>query len=69
MPNSPNYEFWINTITFSGHIISSEGIMVDPKKVVIFKRCPRPTIPTDIGVIVQEVVWPSWCRDQGEVNG
>jgi hypothetical protein len=26
-------EFWINKVTFLGHVISSEGIVVDPSKV------------------------------------
>ena len=30
-------EFWLNVVTFLGHIISSEGIMVDPQKVVVVK--------------------------------
>ncbi|KAF3641772.1 hypothetical protein FXO38_21480 [Capsicum annuum] len=41
-------EFWLNTITFLGSIISTEGIMVDPHKVAVVKRWPRPTTPTDI---------------------
>lgn len=41
-------EFWLNVVTFLGHIISNEGIMVDLQKVVVVKRWPRPTTPTDI---------------------
>jgi hypothetical protein len=26
-------EFWIKEVTFSGHVVSPEGIMVDPGKV------------------------------------
>jgi hypothetical protein len=26
-------EFWINEVSFLGHVISSEGITVDPSKV------------------------------------
>lgn len=35
-------------MTFRGHIISSEGIMVDPYKVTVVKRWPRPMTPIDI---------------------
>ena len=33
---------------FFGHIISSEGIEVNPKKTERLKNCPRPLTPTDI---------------------
>ena len=41
-------EFWLNIVTYLGHIISSEGIMVDPQKVAVVKKWPRPTTPIDI---------------------
>ena len=33
---------------FPGHIISNEGIEVNPKKTKAVKNCPRPFNPTDI---------------------
>ena len=33
---------------FLGHIISNEGIQVDPKKTEAFNNCPRPLAPIDI---------------------
>ena len=42
------YEFWLISVAFHGHIISSEGIEVDPKKTEVVKYCPRPLTPTDI---------------------
>lgn len=37
------YEFWLNAFTFLGHVVSSQGIMVDPQKVegVSMKRVMR----------------------------
>ncbi|XP_070004829.1 uncharacterized mitochondrial protein AtMg00860-like [Nicotiana sylvestris] len=31
-----------------GHVISGEGIMVDPQKIAIVKNWSRPTTPTEI---------------------
>ena len=41
-------DFWLRSVAFLGHIISSEGIEVDPKKTEVVKYCPRPLTPTDI---------------------
>ena len=41
-------EFWLRSVTFLGHIISSEGVEVDPRKTEAVKNCPRPLTPTDI---------------------
>ena len=30
------YEFWMNEVSFLGHIVSKEGIRVDPKKIEVF---------------------------------
>ena len=35
-------------MTFLGHIISSKGVEVDPRKMEAVKNCPRPLTPTDI---------------------
>ena len=35
-------------MTFLGHIISSEGVEVDPRKTKVVKKWPRPLIPIDI---------------------
>ena len=39
-------EFWLSQIQFLGHIVSSEGIRVDPSKVEAVTRWERPTTPT-----------------------
>ena len=35
-------EFWLRSVAFLGHIISSEGIEVDPKNMKMVKNCPIP---------------------------
>ncbi|XP_070042926.1 uncharacterized protein [Nicotiana tomentosiformis] len=41
-------EFWLNSVAFLGHIISSEVIRVDTQKIEAVKTWPRPTTPTEI---------------------
>ncbi|WMV46266.1 hypothetical protein MTR67_039651 [Solanum verrucosum] len=35
-------EFWLRSVAFFGHIISSKSIEVDPKKMDVVRSCPRP---------------------------
>jgi len=35
-------EFWLKSATFLGHIVSGEGISVDPSKVQVVKGWPVP---------------------------
>ena len=37
------YEFWLQSVAFLGHIVSSEGIRVDSQKIEAVKQWPRPT--------------------------
>ncbi|KAH0655313.1 hypothetical protein KY285_030195 [Solanum tuberosum] len=41
-------EFWLQSVAFLGHIVSSEGIRVDSQKIEAVKQWPRPTSPTNI---------------------
>ncbi|KAH0777836.1 hypothetical protein KY290_009247 [Solanum tuberosum] len=41
-------EFWLRFVAFLGHIVSSKGIEVDPKKRDMVKSCPRSLSPKDI---------------------
>ena len=41
-------EFWLNSVSFLGHVISKEGVQVDPKKVEAVSNWPRPTNVTEI---------------------
>ena len=42
------YEFWLNQVAFLGHMVSKEGIQVDPKKIEAVAEWPRPTTVTEI---------------------
>ncbi|XP_070005280.1 uncharacterized protein [Nicotiana sylvestris] len=41
-------EFWLESVTFLVHVVSREGIMVDPQKIAVVRNWPRPTTPTEI---------------------
>ncbi|WMV08733.1 hypothetical protein MTR67_002118 [Solanum verrucosum] len=41
-------EFWLSYVSFLGHIVSSKGIEVDPKKTDVFKNWTKPLSPSDI---------------------
>ncbi|WMV42529.1 hypothetical protein MTR67_035914 [Solanum verrucosum] len=42
-------EFWLQSVAFLGHIVSSKGIQVDSQKIEAVKQWPRPTSATNIG--------------------
>ena len=41
-------EFWLEQVTFLGHVVSKDGIQVDPKKIEAVADWPRPTTVTEI---------------------
>ena len=41
-------EFWLKSVAFLGHIVSSEGIKVDTQKIEAVKNWPRPISPTEV---------------------
>ena len=41
-------EFWLREVAFLGHVVSGEGIKVDPKKTEAVKNWPRPLSSSDI---------------------
>ncbi|XP_070043306.1 uncharacterized protein [Nicotiana tomentosiformis] len=45
---SSKCEVWLESIAFLGHIVSGEGIKVDPKKIEAVQNCHRPTSATEI---------------------
>ena len=48
-------EFWFRSVSFLGHIISTEDIEVDPKKINVVKNFPRPLNPIDIRCFLGKV--------------
>ncbi|GJT47862.1 putative nucleotidyltransferase, ribonuclease H [Tanacetum coccineum] len=41
-------EFWLSKVAFLGHIVSAEGITMDPAKVEAITKWPRPTSVTKV---------------------
>ncbi|KAA0051054.1 pol protein [Cucumis melo var. makuwa] len=41
-------EFWLRKVTFLGHVVSSEGVLVDPTKIEAVTNWPRPSIVSEI---------------------
>ncbi|XP_073030802.1 uncharacterized mitochondrial protein AtMg00860-like [Primulina eburnea] len=41
-------EFWLRSVSFLGHVISREGVSMDPRKVEAIIEWPRPKNATDI---------------------
>nr|GEU77559.1 putative reverse transcriptase domain-containing protein [Tanacetum cinerariifolium] len=41
-------EFWLSSVAFLGHIVSAEGITMDPVKVEAITKWPRPTSVTKV---------------------
>ncbi len=48
MLNSTKCEFWLDNVVFLGHVISNDGIYVDPKKIEVMVNWPRPTNVAEI---------------------
>jgi hypothetical protein len=41
-------EFWLDSVAFLGHVVSKDGVSVDPQKVEAIQKWPRPTSVTEI---------------------
>lgn len=41
-------EFKLSSVAFIGHILSSKGVRLDPRKMEAVKSFPRPLSPTNI---------------------
>ena len=42
------YEFWLDQVSFLGHVVSGDGIQVDPKKIEAITEWPRPITVTEV---------------------
>nr|GFC99846.1 putative reverse transcriptase domain-containing protein [Tanacetum cinerariifolium] len=50
-------EFWLSSVAFLGHIVSAEGITMDPAKVEAITKWPRPTSVTELMRKGKKFVW------------
>ena len=41
-------ELYLRSVTFLGHVVSNQGVEVDPRKTKVVKKWPTPLITTDI---------------------
>ena len=41
-------EFWLDSVTFLGHVFSKDGVMVDPFMIEVVKSLERPTYVTEV---------------------
>ena len=41
-------EFWLDQVAFLGHVVSKDGIQVDPSKIEAVIDWPRPTTVTEV---------------------
>ncbi|GJV83173.1 putative reverse transcriptase domain-containing protein [Tanacetum coccineum] len=41
-------DFWLGQVAFLGHIVLADGITMDPTKVEVITKWPRPTIVTEV---------------------
>lgn len=47
------YEFWVESVPFLGHVVSKNGIMVDPATIEAIRDWARPTSVTEIRSFVR----------------
>ena len=41
-------EFWLDSVSFLGHVVTKDGLMVDPSKIEVVKSWVRPTNVTEV---------------------
>nr|GFC44906.1 putative reverse transcriptase domain-containing protein [Tanacetum cinerariifolium] len=46
------YDFWLGQVAFLGHIVSTDGITMDPAKVEAITKWPRPTTVTEVRIFL-----------------
>ena len=45
-------EFWLDSVSFLGHVVSKDGVMVDPSKIETVKNWVRPSNVSEIRIFV-----------------
>nr|GFA26190.1 retrotransposon protein, putative, Ty3-gypsy subclass [Tanacetum cinerariifolium] len=50
-------EFWLSSVAFLGHIVSAEGITMDPAKIEAITKWPRPTSVIELMRKGEKFVW------------
>ena len=53
-------KFWLSSVSFLGHVISDEGISMDPKKIELVRDWKRPTTITEIRSFLGLVGYYRW---------
>nr|GEX79369.1 putative reverse transcriptase domain-containing protein [Tanacetum cinerariifolium] len=48
-------EFWLQQVAFLGHIVSADGITMDPSKVEAITKWPRPTTVTEVAAAARNI--------------
>lgn len=56
----PECEFWLEFVTFLGHVVSKDGIMVDPARIEAICGWPRPTCVIEVQSFVGLVGYYKW---------
>ena len=41
-------EFWLNKVAFLGHVVSNDGVSMDPQKIKVVIKWPRPKNPMEV---------------------
>ena len=41
-------DFWIDSVSFLGHVVSKDRVMVDPSKIEVVKNWVRPTNVSEV---------------------
>ncbi|GJR41008.1 putative nucleotidyltransferase, ribonuclease H [Tanacetum coccineum] len=56
-------EFWLQQVAFLGHIVSADGIIMDPSKVEAITKWPRPTTVTERQESFEDLNGDGVCSD------
>ena len=58
-------EFWLNEVSFLGHIVSKERIRVDPKKIEVVVEWKPPRNVTEVRSVTPPTRHPMWVSSGG----